>query len=58
MKFKLNNDYKISLKINYLNMEKYIEQLEKKPILKYTPENILIKRKKWDDYKERLAAAR
>ena len=39
-------------------MEKYIEQLEKKTVLEYTPENILKKRKKWDDWKERLTAAR
>ena len=39
-------------------MEKYIDQIEKKPVLKYTPTNILKKRKRRDDWKERLASDR
>ena len=35
--------------------ERYIEQVEKKPVYKYTPKNILKKRKKRDDWKDRVA---
>ena len=39
-------------------MEKYINQVEKKPVLKYTSEDILKKRRKQNDWKERVAADR
>ena len=39
-------------------MEKYIDQVNKKPVLEYTPENILKKRRKNAAFKDNLAMQR
>jgi len=39
-------------------MEKYIDQINKKPVLEYTSENILKKRRRVKNWHEKTAAAR